>query len=146
MQCDAKNTYHFYLWFTFVNWWFHHFTIVCNVWYLLRNTHFFKMYSIVFFSDSTFKHPLSRTFSPRREKLNSLTLLQNIMNGSAGGVRSLSISSPAPASPRPVRIRWRLSSETERRRHKYKYAKKEAKNLLGVIDANPLGLEGYSPS
>ena len=89
------------------------------VWYCLM---FIEKYTCLknlcscFFSYSTFQHLLSRTFSPRKEKLNSLILLQNIMSGGAGGVRSLSISSPAPASPRPVRIRWRLSSETETQR------------------------------
>jgi len=38
-------------------------------------------------------------------RMTGVDVTNNIMNGSAGGVRSLSISSPAPASPRPVRIR-----------------------------------------
>merc|ERR1719229_1831037 len=36
-------------------------------------------------------------------RMTGVDVTNNIMNGSAGGVRSLSISSPAPASPRPVR-------------------------------------------
>merc|ERR1712066_51354 len=38
-------------------------------------------------------------------RMTGVDVTNNIMNGGAGGVRSLSISSPAPASPRPVRIR-----------------------------------------
>jgi len=38
-------------------------------------------------------------------RMTGVDVTNNLMNGGAGGVRSLSISSPAPASPRPVRIR-----------------------------------------